>query len=114
MKEAKELIDKINEIGGLSSYRYSNNKNYVWNIAIALYARHNPNANARKGCSSCAKSAYGWLTKEAEKASKAPEKVEKATEEISNELKAAYKEKTGVKRIKSSVTKAEMLEAIKD
>lgn len=105
MKEAKEILEKINDLGGLKSYRYSNNKSYIWNVAMNLYSKHNPSATVRRGCTSCAKSIYNWLL--ANDSSLDSDKP-------SDELKAAYKEATGAKRISSSITVEEMENAIRE
>ena len=108
MIEAKELLEQINDLGGLKSYRYSNNKSYVWNIAMNLYSKHNPTAKVRKGCTSCAKSIYNWLL-----AHESDVKVSD-DDKPSDELKSAYKEATGAKRISSSITIEEMENAIRE
>lgn len=104
MKEVKEILEKINELGGIKSYRYSNNKAYIWNVAMNLYSKHNPSASVRRGCTSCAKAIYNWLLAN----------DDSDTEKPSDELKAAYKEATGAKRVSSSITKEEMEKAISE
>lgn len=63
--KVKGLYDSINEMGGIKSYKASTNSKNVWNAAFVLYKKHNPESRFRRGCDSCMRQVYQWLSENA-------------------------------------------------
>ena len=63
--KVKGLFEAINEQGGIKSYKASGNTKHVWNAAYVMFKKHNPKSSIRKGCDSCMRQVYQWLSENA-------------------------------------------------